>query len=204
MNTHFPSQNIGPRRIKRCFDFFISLFGIILLIIPLIILITLATISTGKFGLYSQERIGLNGKPFTMFKIRSLKGEENASGITLENDERITSFGRFLRTYRLDELPQLLNVFDGSMSLVGPRPDIKGYADQLKGEDRLMLEVRPGITGPATLKYRNEEKVLSQQKDPETYNREIIWKDKVKINVNYVKNWTLKLDLKILFKTFFN
>ena len=204
MIIHFPSQNIGPRRIKRCFDFFISLFGIILLIIPLIILITLATISTGKFGLYSQERIGLNGKPFTMFKIRSLKGEENASGITLENDERITSFGRFLRTYRLDELPQLLNVFDGSMSLVGPRPDIKGYADQLRGEDRLMLEVRPGITGPATLKYRNEEKILSQQKDPETYNREVIWKDKVNINVNYVKNWTLKLDLKILFKTFFN
>lgn len=139
-----------------------------------------------------------------MFKIRSLKGEENASGITLENDERITSFGRFLRTYRLDELPQLLNVFAGSMSLVGPRPDIKGYADQLKGEDRLMLEVRPGITGPATLKYRNEEKILSQQKDPEKYNREVIWKDKVKINVNYVKNWTLKMDLKILFKTFFN
>lgn len=204
MNIHFPSQNIGPRRIKRCFDFFISLFGIILLIIPLIILITLATISTGKFGLYSQERIGLSGKPFTMFKIRSLKGEENASGITLENDERITSFGRFLRTYRLDELPQLLNVFAGSMSLVGPRPDIKGYVDQLKGEDRLMLKVRPGITGPATLKYRNEEKILSQQKDPEKYNREVIWKDKVKINVNYVKNWTLKMDLKILFKTFFN
>lgn len=129
---------------------------------------------------------------------------EDPSQITLKNDPRITVFGKILRRYKLDELPQLINVILGDMSLVGPRPDIPGYADKLKGADRLILKVRPGITGPATLKYKNEEELLSQQSDPKRYNDEVIWKDKVQINKEYIENWSLKEDLRIILKTFFN
>ena len=164
----------------------------------------MATISTGKFGLYSQVRLGVMARPFTMYKIRSMKNGENERHITLKNDPAITSFGRFLRRYKLDELPQLFNVIAGEMSLVGPRPDVQGYADQLRGEDRIILAVRPGITGPATLKYKNEEELLSVQQNPVQYNDEVIWRDKVKINKEYVKNWSIWMDVKILFKTIFN
>ena len=132
------------------------------------ILITLATISTKKFGLYKQKRIGFKGKPFVMYKIRSMRISEDMTQITLKNDHRITLFGHFLRQHKLDELPQLFNVFKGDMSLVGPRPDVAGYADALTGKDRVILDVRPGITGPATLKYKNEEALLLEQEDPQT------------------------------------
>ena len=108
------------------------------------------------------------------------------------------------RKHKLDELPQLLNVFKGDMSLVGPRPDVAGYADALIGKDRVILDVRPGITGPATLKYKNEEALLMEQEDPQTYNDLVIWKDKVEINKNYLENWSLIGDIRIIIKTFFN
>jgi lipopolysaccharide/colanic/teichoic acid biosynthesis glycosyltransferase len=189
---------------KRLFDLFFSFIGLVLLCVPMIILIVLATISTGKFGLYSQIRIGLHGNPFIMYKIRSMLMSDDMTVITLKNDSRITRFGQFLRLYNLDELPQLFNVFMGDMSLVGPRPDVAGYADALTGDDKIILELRPGITGPATLKYKNEENLLMEQKNPRQYNDEVIWKDKVDINKKYIENWSLIGDIRIILKTFFN
>ena len=124
--------------------------------------------------------------------------------ITLKNDKRITRIGRKLRKYKIDEIPELMNVLIGDMSFVGPRPDLQGFADKLEGEDRAVLIVKPGITGEATLKYKDEERVLERQKDPEHYNRTIIWVDKVKINKNYVMNYSFYLDLKLILKSIFN
>ena len=196
--------NSQQKGIKRLFDLFFSFIGLCILILPLIILMVLATISTGKFGLYSQKRVGLHGKTFTMYKLRSMTEGDDASGITLKGDPRITRFGRVLRNLKLDEIPQLWNVLIGDMSLVGPRPDIKGYADQLEDEDRVILSVRPGITGPATLKYRDEEALLADQTDPFTYNDQVIWKDKIELNKKYVNNWSFAGDIKSIIRTFFN
>jgi lipopolysaccharide/colanic/teichoic acid biosynthesis glycosyltransferase len=176
----------------------------VVFIIPILILILLATISTKKNGLYTQLRVGENGVMFTMFKIRTMLGDDDGTFITLKKDNRITGFGHFLRKFKLDELPQLFNVFIGDMSLVGPRPDVKGYADELRGNDRIILTVKPGITGPATLVYKNEENVLSKKENPLKYNDEVIWIDKIKINKNYIENWTLLGDLKFILRTFFN
>ena len=193
--------NNHQKRIKRLFDLFFSFIGLLIFLIPIIILIILSTISTRKIGLYRQIRIGLAGEPFVLYKIRSMKSGNPLNRITLSNDPRITRFGRIIRTYNLDELPQLWNVFIGDMSFVGPRPDVPGYADRLIGNDRLVLSVRPGITGPATLKYRNEEEILSKEIDPLIYNDQIIWKDKIEINKQYIKNWSLKGDVTYILKT---
>lgn len=196
--------NKGQKIIKRLFDLFFSFIGFTLLLLPLLVLIGFSTISTKKFGLYSQIRIGFSGKAFVMYKIRTMIQGNESQVITIENDPRITWFGRFLRRFKLDELPQLWNVIKGDMSLVGPRPDVPGYADQLKGDDRIILSVKPGITGPATIKYKNEESLLANQKDPVVYNDEVIWKDKIKINKKYIEHWSLKGDVVFLFRTFFN
>lgn len=190
--------------LKRLFDLFFAFIGLVLLIIPLLILIAMATISTGKFGLYSQNRIGLHGESFVMYKIRSMSKGDDASGITLKSDPRITTFGRFIRDFKLDELPQLWNVLIGDMSFVGPRPDIPGYADRLSGKDRIILSVRPGITGPATIKFKDEETLLAQQIDPITYNDEVLWKEKIEINKTYIKNWSLKSDINYILRTLFH
>ena len=190
--------------LKRLFDLFFSFIGLCILMIPMLVLIVVATISTGKFGLYSQNRVGLHGQLFVMYKIRSMKEGDDSIGITLKNDPRITRFGRFLRNFKLDETPQLWNVIIGDMSLVGPRPDIEGYADQLLGEDRIILSIRPGITGPATLKYKNEEALLASQADPIHYNDHVIWKDKIEINKQYIGNWSLKGDILYILRTFFD
>ena len=123
--------------------------------------------------------------------------------ITVENDDRITSIGKVLRRWKLDELPTLWNVLKGDMSFVGPRPDVPGYADKLVGDDRRMLELLPGITGPATLKYSNEEKLLADVDNSKKYNDEVIFPDKVQINLEYMNNWSLWMDIKIIFKTIF-
>ena len=193
--------NNHQKRIKRLFDLFFSFIGLLIFMIPIIILIVLSTISTRKIGLYRQIRIGLAGEPFILYKIRSMKSGNPLNRITLSNDPRITRFGRIIRTYNLDELPQLWNVFIGDMSFVGPRPDVPGYADKLIGKDSVVLSVRPGITGPATLKYRNEEEILSKEIDPLIYNDQIIWKDKIEINKQYIKNWSLRGDVNYILKT---
>jgi lipopolysaccharide/colanic/teichoic acid biosynthesis glycosyltransferase len=162
-----------------------------------------ATISTGKNGFYAQERVGRNGKRFKMLKIRSMKEVPGLDSTTTGSDDpRITGVGRILRKFKLDEFPQLINILLGHMSFVGPRPDVPGFADELTGEDRIILSVRPGITGPATLKYRNEEEILANQPDPEKYNREVIFPDKVALNRGYIENYTLISDLKYILKTF--
>lgn len=189
------------RNIKRVFDVLLTIILIPLTIVPLLLFLVLATIDTKQTGLFSQNRVGKNGKLFKMFKIRTLKKGEHILG---HLDDSASIYGKFLRTYKLDELPQLFNVLFGDMSFVGPRPDIEGFADKLEGEDRIILEIKPGVTGPATIKYKNEESILEQQDDPENYNRTIIWKDKVEINKMYIKDWSFYLDLKYILQSIFN
>jgi lipopolysaccharide/colanic/teichoic acid biosynthesis glycosyltransferase len=141
--------------------------------------------------LFKQTRIGKNGVPFTIYKLRSIP-----KGANVPN-----SWGMFLRKTKLDELPQLFNLLKGEMAIVGPRPDIPGYADKLQGDDRIILTVKPGITGLASLKYRNEEQLLAQQPNPQNYNDAIIWPDKVRINKWYAQNRSLIMDLQIIFYT---
>ncbi len=190
--------------IKRIFDFSSSLLGLVILF-PLLILISFA-IKIGSSGpiLFSQKRVGKDGKQFILIKFRSVIVDQNSNNTaTAKGDDRITTIGVFLRKYKLDELPELWNVLKGEMSLVGPRPDVPGYADNLKGEDRKILKLRPGITGTASLKYVNEEEILSAQDDPQKYNDEVIFPDKVKVNLEYYKNQSLWLDIKIIFATIF-
>jgi lipopolysaccharide/colanic/teichoic acid biosynthesis glycosyltransferase len=187
----------SQQSIKRMFDVVFSFFIVLVLGIPILLLIVFAGFSTKMSGLFCQKRIGKNGKPFIMYKIRTLKGLNHQSVQEIKNLE--TSFGHWLRKTKLDELPQFINVLIGDMSIVGPRPDITGYADKLKGEDKIILSIRPGITGPATLKYKNEEEVLLQQENPQYFNDMVIWPDKVKINKEYVANWSFAKDLKYIY-----
>ena len=188
---------------KRIFDIILSLIGIIIFLIPIILLAIVTSVSTKQFGLFSQQRVGQHAKLFRMYKIRTMKLHDDDNFITIKNDPRITFIGKFIRNYKLDELPQLFNVLKGDMSFVGPRPDVQGYADQLEGDDCIILSVKPGITGPATLLYRNEEKILVRQQDPKKYNDTIIWKEKVKLNKAYVKNWSFLGDINYIVKTIF-
>jgi len=188
--------------IKRVFDIVLSSIGIIVSIVPMFIAWIVASIETRSNGLFIQKRIGYNAKPFLVFKIKTMKNiKEINTTVTQSNDIRITKSGAFFRKTKIDELPQLFNVFIGTMSFVGPRPDVEGFADMLTGEDRVILTVKPGITGPASLKYKDEEALLAQQKNPEQYNRDVIWKDKVAINRDYIKHWSLKNDIKYIIKT---
>ena len=191
--------------IKRLFDIVFSILAILLFGWVIVLLIVIATIDTKLFGLFRQKRIGLNGEDFYIFKIRTMKiNYKISTTITTVNDPRLTPLGKILRKYKLDELPQLINVLLGKMSFVGPRPDVRGFADNLAGEDKIILSVKPGITGPASLYFRKEEELLTLQEDPCKYNRNIIWPKKVVINKEYVKNYTFKKDLQILYKTVFH
>lgn len=161
-----------------------------------------ATLDTRANGLFRQERVGRGGQRFRVIKLRTMRVDPSVrTNVTTARDARITAVGRFLRRAKLDELPQLINVLKGDMSFVGPRPDVPGFADALEGEDRVILSVRPGITGPATLAYRNEETLLAQADDPERYNREVIWPDKVRLNREYVRDWSLRRDLQLIWRT---
>lgn len=141
--------------------------------------------------LFTQTRIGKHGRPFTIYKFRTIPAGKTQPNV----------WGRFLRKTKFDEFPQIINIIKGEMTFVGPRPDIPGYADQLIGEDRIILTVNPGITGLASLKYRKEEELLMQQQNPQQFNDEVIWPDKVRINKWYVKNKSFWLDCVILFYT---
>lgn len=185
--------------LKRLFDVSLTFILLLIVLFPLILLLLISRINLGLPGIFTQMRIGKEGIPFKMYKIRTLKGQKQHSIEEIESHQ--TKWGRWLRKSKLDELPQLFNVLKGDMSLVGPRPDLSGYADKLLGEDRLILKVRPGITGPATLKYKNEDQILKEKHNPQQYNDDIIWPDKVQINKEYIKNWNLFKDLKYLFKS---
>jgi lipopolysaccharide/colanic/teichoic acid biosynthesis glycosyltransferase len=173
---------------------------------PVLIIIALAIkISSGGPVFYKQDRVGLNGTMFKLYKFRTMVNDADLTGtsVTVKNDPRITVLGKVLRNLKLDELPQFINVLKGDMSVVGPRPDVPGFADALTGEDRIILTVRPGITGPATIKYRNEEDLLAKQADPYRYNMEVIYPDKVSLGREYAKNYNLWKDMAYIFQTIF-
>ncbi len=188
--------------LKWLFDRIISLIGLLFLWPVLIIVAILIKIKMpGGPAFFTQKRVGRNGKLFTMCKFRSMTVGHGGSSVSVAGESRITPLGAKLRKYKLDELPELWNVLVGDMSFVGPRPDVPGYADALIGEDREVLKLRPGITGPASLKYRNEEELLATVDDPQRYNDEVIFPDKVRINRYYLHHYSFWMDIKMIFAT---
>lgn len=156
----------------------------------------------GGSVLFKQKRVGQHGRLFTVYKFRSMTvAGEGKTSIAAAEESRITPLGEKLRRYKLDELPELWNVLKGDMSFVGPRPDVPGYADKLKGEDRNILKLKPGITGPASLKYRNEEELLSNVSDPIAYNNDVIYPDKIKLNLYYYYHYSFVKDIQMIFCT---
>lgn len=151
--------------------------------------------------IFKQKRVGRDGRLFTMYKFRSMTVSHGGSSVSVAGESRITPFGAIIRKYKLDELPELWNVLIGDMSFVGPRPDVPGYADELQGRDREVLRLRPGITGPASLKYRDEEELLALQPDPQKYNDEVIFPDKVRINLYYLHHYSFIKDIEMIFCT---
>ena len=187
---------------KRIFDLTIAILGLIILAVPMALIAILIWITSGSPILFTQERVGKGGQIFYVKKFRTMRVRSvEDSSITVAGDSRVTAIGSYLRRWKLDELPQLWNVLVGEMSLVGPRPDVPGYADKLQGDDRKLLLLRPGITGPATLAYRNEEEILAKVSDPVQYNNEIIYPDKVRINLEYMEKCSLMQDLKYILET---
>ena len=187
--------------IKRLFDIFFSVIAI-LVFAPIfsIISILILIFDNGPI-IFKQKRIG--HKNFTIYKFRTLPiTTQNVPSIYLDKI-KITTIGKLLRRTNADELPQLLNILKGDMSFVGPRPDVPGYADLLKGNNRNILKLRPGITSRASIKYANEEKILLDQEDPIAYNNDVIFPDKVKMNLNYYENNNIWIDIKIIFATLY-
>lgn len=203
---------------KWMFDRLTALIGILALW-PLFLIITILIRIYMPEGsvIFKQKRVGKNGKLFTCHKFRTMSLKHDGSTVSVAGDKRITPLGAKLRHYKLDEFPGLWDVLVGNMSLVGPRPDVPGYADQLKGKDRDVLRLRPGITGPATLKYRLEDEMISEyvakrsaegdnrpmQVIAEEYNDKIIYPDKVRINLHYLHNYSFIKDIQIIFCTVF-
>ena len=189
--------------VKFIFDRIVALIGLLLLW-PLLLLLVLwlkIRLHDGGSVLFRQQRIGKDGKPFTMCKFRTMTINHSGSSVSVAGDSRITPVGNRLRKYKLDELPELWNVLIGDMSFVGPRPDVPGYADKLTGDDRVILSLRPGLTGPASLKYRNEEELLATVAHPVQYNDEVIYPDKVRINRYYAEHYSFGTDLKMILCT---
>ena len=187
---------------KRVFDILLSVTGIVLVWWLVLLAWIVASFETKSNGLFMQKRVGKDAKLFNVLKIKTMNRVDGVNTtVTSSNDVRITKSGTFFRKTKIDELPQLFNVLFGTMSFVGPRPDVPGFADVLEGDDRIILCIAPGITGPASLKYKDEEEILSKQEDAERYNREVIWTDKVEVNKEYIENWSLQKDIKYIIKT---
>jgi len=188
----------GSKFIKEVFDYVLAIISLVILS-PLLLAITVIVgFTMGWPVVFTQVRIGQNGKPFKLNKFRSMKKVKSNTSVAAQEQIRITWFGKFMRKYKLDELPELWNIIRGDMSFVGPRPDVPGYADTLNGEDRIILQLKPGLTGAASLKYMHEEELLAEKINPQQYNDEVIFPDKVIVNKKYMKDWTLWLDLKII------
>ena len=192
---------------KHCIDFILAFILLGLTWWIILVAVILAAVETRTNGFFIQTRVGRNGRLFKVIKIRTMwrASDEPAitttTTVTTSNDKRVTPLGRIFRKYKIDELPQLFNVLLGQMSFVGPRPDVPGFADQLQGEDRCILCLRPGITGPATLYFRNEEDLLAQQADPEKYNREVIYPKKIELNLKYLREYSLWRDFGYMLET---
>ncbi|MCI5580337.1 MAG: sugar transferase [Phocaeicola plebeius] len=188
--------------IKFIFDRVVALIGLLLLwpvfvVIALLILIKMP----GGPVFFQQARVGRGGKLFTIYKFRTMRTSHDGTSVTVAGQSRITPLGAVLRRYKLDELPELWNVLVGDMSFVGPRPDVPGYADLLVGEDREILQLRPGITGPASMKYRNEEELLAKQEHPHRYNDDVLFPDKVRLNRYYLHHYSFAKDIQMIFCT---
>ena len=190
--------------IKRLFDIVASGCGLLVLS-PVLLLVALWVKLDSKGPIfYRQVRVGLHNKNFRIFKFRSMRvGADKGSLVTIGGrDPRVTRSGYFIRKYKLDELPQLINVLMGDMSLVGPRPEVRHYVDYWTAEQMHVLDVRPGITDPASIKFRNENELMEQASNPEDYYIHIIMQEKIKLYLEYVKNASFMYDLKLIFQTF--
>ena len=185
--------------LKFLFDKIMSFVGLILLS-PVFIFVSLLLNRKMPDGpvIFKQERVGQYGKLFTVYKFRTMTASQNGSSVSVAGESRITPLGAILRKYKIDELPELWNVLKGDMSFVGPRPDVPGYADKLEGDDREILRLKPGITGPASLKYRNEEELLARVENPQEYNDRVIYPDKVRINRYYLHNYSFLKDMQMI------
>lgn len=191
--------------LKRAFDIVLASIGLVLTWWLILIAVLLARIDTGRSGMFRQQRVGRYGQTFNILKIRTMRDVALIdTTVTAGGDPRITPLGAVFRRLKIDELPQLINVVRGDMSFVGPRPDVPGYADALAGGNSVVLSVRPGITGPATLKYKREEDMLADVDNPQKFNDEVIFPDKTRINAAYVRNYRFTDDLKYLWRTIFS
>jgi lipopolysaccharide/colanic/teichoic acid biosynthesis glycosyltransferase len=189
--------------LKRVFDILFSLFGLVLLA-PFFIVIALLVKLTSKGPVfYAQKRIGIAGKGFDLLKFRTMfVGSDKKGLLTVgANDSRITKVGLFLRKYKLDELPQLINVLNGTMSFVGPRPEVEKYVKMYTEKQRVILNVRPGITDFSSIYFRNESDLLSQSADPEEFYIQRIMPQKIRLNKVYIHNQSVQLDIQIILKT---
>lgn len=187
---------------KWIFDRGMSLVGLLFLWPVLIVVAVLIKMRMpGGPVLFTQKRVGRHGRLFTMHKFRSMTVAHSGSSVSVAGEARITPLGAVLRKYKLDELPELWDVLVGNMSFVGPRPDVPGYADLLQGDERRILELRPGITGPASLKYRDEEELLAKVDNPVEYNDTVIFPDKVRINLYYLDHYSFTKDIQMIFCT---
>lgn len=188
--------------LKYIFDRLVSLMGLLCLWpVLLIVAVLIRWKMPGGPVIFRQRRVGQYGRLFTMYKFRSMTVAHSGSSVSVAGESRITPLGATLRRYKLDELPELWNVLKGDMSFVGPRPDVPGYADQLQGHDRDILRLKPGITGPASLKYRDEEELLAQVDDPVRYNDEVIYPDKIRLNLYYLDHYSFVKDIRMILCT---
>ena len=180
----------------------------ILLLSPLIFfVIILIKLLMGSPIFFIQNRIGINGVGFNIIKFRTMINNQHPksfSNVTTSEDIRVTKLGKILRKTKIDEIPEFINVILGDMSIVGPRPEIPEYISKLNDKEKIILNVKPGITGPATLKYINEEEILSKQSNPEEYNEKNIYKDKISLNIDYVNKLSTIRDFKIMLLTFWS
>ena len=190
---------------KRIFDLFWTLPGIALLLVPGLVIAAAVVIDDGWPPLYAQERVGLHGRLFKLLKFRSMRRAADRTGghLTVGNDRRVTRVGRGLRRTKLDELPQLLNVVHGDMSLVGPRPEVPEFVQRYNADQRRVLELVPGITDPASIKYADESDVLALQADPHEYYVKTVMPDKIRINMQYAKRATIISDFVVILETVF-
>lgn len=186
---------------KFLFDRIISLLGLICFSWLFLVVAILIKIKMSGPVLFVQKRVGKDGKIFNCHKFRTMTVNHDGSSISVAGENRITPLGAKLRQYKIDELPGLWDVFIGKMSFVGPRPDVPGYADCLEGNNRRILSLHPGITGPASLKYRDEEYILAQQANPQEYNDTVIYPDKVRLNLYYLDHYSFWDDIRIILAT---
>lgn len=202
--------------LKYIFDRVVSFVGLLFLWPLMVVVAIMVKVKMpGGPAFFVQQRVGKDGKLFKCHKFRSMTMNHGGSTVSVAGDSRITPFGATLRHYKIDELPGLWDVLVGNMSFVGPRPDVPGYADRLQGEDRDLLKLRPGITGPATLKYRLEDEMISDyvaqrqkegdgrpsQEIAEEYNNKVIYPDKVRLNCYYYRHYSFAKDIEMIFAT---